>query len=186
MTSFSQRLLAWFDDHGRHDLPWQQQTTPYRVWVSEVMLQQTQVATVIPYYQRFMARFANVQALAEGDEDEVLALWSGLGYYSRARNLHNAAHLIRDQHGGQFPELIDEVVALPGIGRSTAGAILSIASGQHHSILDGNVKRVLSRFHAVEAVDACQRTHPATTHRRLHPGDHGSGCHPLHPQQTGL
>ena len=150
MTSFSQRLLAWFDDHGRHDLPWQQQTTPYRVWVSEVMLQQTQVATVIPYYQRFMARFANVQALAEGDEDEVLALWSGLGYYSRARNLHNAAHLIRDQHGGQFPELIDEVVALPGIGRSTAGAILSIASGQHHSILDGNVKRVLSRFHAVE------------------------------------
>ena len=150
MTSFSQRLLAWFDDHGRHDLPWQQQTTPYRVWVSEVMLQQTQVATVIPYYERFMARFADVQALAEGDEDEVLALWSGLGYYSRARNLRKAAHLIRGQHGGQFPESIDEVVALPGIGRSTAGAILSIARGQHHPILDGNVKRVLSRFHAVE------------------------------------
>ncbi len=150
MESFSQRLLAWFDDHGRHDLPWQQQTTPYRVWVSEVMLQQTQVATVIPYYQRFMERFANVQALAEGDEDEVLALWSGLGYYSRARNLHRAARLILDQHGGQFPEVFDEVVALPGIGSSTAGAILSIATGQHHPILDGNVKRVLSRFHAVE------------------------------------
>ncbi len=150
MESFSQRLLAWFDDHGRHDLPWQQQTTPYRVWVSEVMLQQTQVATVIPYYEGFMARFADVRALAEGDEDEVLALWSGLGYYSRARNLHRAARLIGDLHGGQFPEAFDEVVALPGIGRSTAGAILSIATGQHHPILDGNVKRVLSRFHAVE------------------------------------
>jgi A/G-specific adenine glycosylase len=150
MTSFSQRLLAWFDRHGRHDLPWQQQTTPYRVWVSEVMLQQTQVATVIPYYQRFMARFADLYALADGEEDEVLALWSGLGYYSRARNLHQAARLIRDEHDGQFPQTLDQVVALPGIGRSTAGAILSIASGQHHPILDGNVKRVLSRFHAVD------------------------------------
>lgn len=150
MTSFSQRLLAWFDRHGRHDLPWQQQTTPYRVWVSEVMLQQTQVATVIPYYQRFMVRFADVSSLADADADEVLALWSGLGYYSRARNLHQAARLIRDEHDGQFPQTLDRVVALPGIGRSTAGAILSIARGQHHPILDGNVKRVLSRFHAVE------------------------------------
>ncbi len=150
MTGFSQRLLTWFDHHGRHNLPWQQHPTPYRVWVSEVMLQQTQVVTVIPYYQRFMARFADVQALADAGDDEVLALWSGLGYYSRARNLHKAARLIRDEHGAQFPETFDEVVALPGIGRSTAGAILSIACAQHYPILDGNVKRVLSRFHAVE------------------------------------
>lgn len=150
MADFSQRLLAWFDRHGRNNLPWQQQTTPYRVWVSEVMLQQTQVATVIPYYQRFMQRFADVVALAEGDEEEVLALWSGLGYYSRARNLHKAAQQIRDQHKGSFPETFDEVVALPGVGRSTAGAILSIACGQQHPILDGNVKRVLSRYHAVD------------------------------------
>lgn len=150
MESFSRRLLVWFDDHGRHDLPWQQQPTPYRVWVSEVMLQQTQVATVIPYYQRFMARFADVVALADAAEDEVLALWSGLGYYSRARNLHKAAREIRDDHGGHFPEDFDAVMALPGIGRSTAGAILAIACGQLHPILDGNVKRVLSRYHAVE------------------------------------
>lgn len=150
MATFSQRLLAWFDSHGRHNLPWQQQPTPYRVWVSEVMLQQTQVATVIPYYQRFMARFPEVAALAAAHEDEVLALWSGLGYYSRARSLHRTARLIRDEHGGNFPQAFEEVVALPGIGRSTAGAILSIASGQHHAILDGNVKRVLSRNHAVE------------------------------------
>lgn len=114
------------------------------------MLQQTQVATVIPYYQRFMERFASVKILADGDEEEVLALWSGLGYYSRARNLHRAAQLICDRHGGKFPELFDDVVTLPGIGRSTAGAILSISCGQQHSILDGNVKRVLSRYHAVE------------------------------------
>jgi A/G-specific adenine glycosylase len=150
MATFSRQLLAWFDRHGRHNLPWQQQPTPYRVWVSEVMLQQTQVATVIPYFQRFMARFPDVGALAAAHEDEVLALWSGLGYYSRARSLHRAAQLIRDGHGGQFPQLFDEVVALPGIGRSTAGAILAIATGQHHAILDGNVKRVLSRYHAVE------------------------------------
>lgn len=150
MEIFSRRLLAWYDKHGRHNLPWQQQPTPYRVWVSEVMLQQTQVVTVIPYYQRFMERFANVLALADGDEDEVLALWSGLGYYSRARNLHRAAQLVRDDHGGEFPMSLDEVVLLPGVGRSTAGAILAIANGQHHAILDGNVKRVLSRYHAVE------------------------------------
>ncbi len=150
MASFSTRLLAWFDHHGRHDLPWQREPTPYRVWLSEVMLQQTQVATVIPYYQRFTARFTNVVSLADAHEDEVLALWSGLGYYSRARNLHQAARLVRDEHGGRFPECFDEVVALPGVGRSTAGAILAIACGHHHPILDGNVKRVLSRYHAVE------------------------------------
>ena len=150
MASFSQRLLNWFDKHGRHDLPWQQDPTPYRVWVSEVMLQQTQVATVIPYYQRFMTRFGDVASLADANDDEVLALWSGLGYYSRARNLHQAARQIRDTHNGRFPQTFDEVVALPGIGRSTAGAILAIANDQLHPILDGNVKRVLSRYHAIE------------------------------------
>ncbi len=150
MDRFAKRLLAWFDRYGRHDLPWQKNPTPYRVWVSEVMLQQTQVATVIPYYERFMKRFPKVQALADADEDEVLAHWSGLGYYSRARNLHRAACLIRDQHRGAFPRAIDDVVALPGVGRSTAGAILSLSRDERHAILDGNVKRVLSRFHAVE------------------------------------
>lgn len=150
MERFAERLLEWFDRHGRHDLPWQHKTTPYSVWVSEVMLQQTQVLTVIPYYQRFMARFTDIRALADASQDEVLALWSGLGYYSRARNLHRAARQICDEHGGEFPRQFDEVLALPGIGRSTAGAILAIAHGQHHPILDGNVKRVLSRYHAIE------------------------------------
>ncbi|MDH5785055.1 MAG: A/G-specific adenine glycosylase [Chromatiales bacterium] len=150
MGSFSQRLLRWFGRHGRHDLPWQQHPTPYRVWVSEVMLQQTQVSTVIPYYLRFMERFTDLVSLANADEDDVLALWSGLGYYSRARNLYCAAQLIRDEYNGVFPSNFEEVVALPGIGRSTAGAILAIACRQHHPILDGNVKRVLSRYHAVE------------------------------------
>jgi len=147
---FAARLLAWFDNHGRKDLPWQDDPTPYRVWVSEVMLQQTQVSTVIPYYLRFMERFPDVAALAGAAVDEVLAHWSGLGYYSRARNLHRAAQLIRDEHNGRFPDSIDAVMALPGIGRSTAGAILSLALKQRHPILDGNVKRVLSRYHAVE------------------------------------
>ena len=150
MNDFARRLLGWFDRHGRHDLPWQKEPTPYRVWVSEVMLQQTQVATVIPYYERFMQRFADVQALADAPLDEVLAHWSGLGYYSRARNLHKAAQQIRDQHQGEFPRQLEQVMALPGIGRSTAGAILAIACGQHHPILDGNVKRVLSRHGAIE------------------------------------
>jgi A/G-specific adenine glycosylase len=150
MNDFARRLLAWFDSDGRHDLPWQQKPTPYRVWVSEVMLQQTQVATVIPYYQRFMHSFPDVQSLAEASADAVLAHWSGLGYYSRARNLHKAAQQVRDEHGGVFPQQIEAVMALPGIGRSTAGAILALACDQHHAILDGNVKRVLSRHRAVE------------------------------------
>ncbi len=150
MDHFAERLLAWFDHHGRHDLPWQEDPTPYRVWVSEVMLQQTQVATVIPYYERFMASFPDVQALAGAHEDAVLAHWSGLGYYSRARNLHRAAQLVRDDHNGEFPSTLEAATALPGIGLSTAGAILSLSRGEHHAILDGNVKRVLSRFHAVE------------------------------------
>jgi A/G-specific adenine glycosylase len=149
VDGFAQQLLAWFECHGRHDLPWQQEPTPYRVWVSEVMLQQTQVATVIPYFERFMGRFPDLRSLAGAELDEVLAHWSGLGYYSRARNLHRAARLVRDEHGGRFPESIAAALALPGIGRSTAGAILALACGQHHPILDGNVKRVLGRYHAV-------------------------------------
>ncbi len=148
-ATFAQRLLAWYDRHGRRELPWQVERTPYRVWVSEVMLQQTQVATVIPYFERFMARFPSVTALAAAELDEVLALWSGLGYYSRARSLHRAGGIIASRHQGRFPTTLDEVQALPGIGRSTAGAILALACDQPHAILDGNVKRVLSRYHAV-------------------------------------
>ena len=147
---FAARLLAWYDRHGRSDLPWQQRRTPYRVWVSEVMLQQTRVETVIPYFERFMARFPEVEALAAAPQDEVLHLWSGLGYYARARNLHAAAKRMVEAYGGRFPEEIDEAQALPGLGRSTAGAVLAQALGLRHPILDGNVKRVLSRFHVVE------------------------------------
>ncbi|MFM1892229.1 MAG: A/G-specific adenine glycosylase [Pseudomonadota bacterium] len=147
---FAARVLAWFDRHGRKDLPWQQDATPYRVWVSEVMLQQTQVGTVIPYFQRFMQRFPAVTVLADAPLDEVLHLWSGLGYYARARNLHRAAQAVRDQHGGVFPLQFDAVAGLPGVGRSTAGAVLSLALGQRHPILDGNVKRVLARCYAID------------------------------------
>ena len=149
-ADFSDRLLAWFDRHGRHDLPWQSDPTPYRVWISEIMLQQTQVATVIPYFERFVGQFADPASLADADEDEVLHLWSGLGYYSRARNLHAAARRVRDEHGGRLPESIEALLALPGVGRSTAGAILALSRGQRHPILDGNVKRVLCRHHGVE------------------------------------
>lgn len=149
-STFSQQVLTWFDIHGRKNLPWQHAKTPYTVWVSEIMLQQTQVKTVIPYYQRFMQRFSDVLSLANAEQDEVLHHWTGLGYYARARNLQKAAQVIRDEHDGQFPQKIDQLIALPGIGRSTAGAILSLACGQHHSILDGNVKRVLARYFTVE------------------------------------
>jgi len=148
-ADFSHRVLAWFDVHGRKHLPWQREPTPYRVWVSEIMLQQTQVTTVMPYYERFMARFPDVWCLADAPEDEVLSHWSGLGYYARARNLQRAAKIVCEQHGGEFPRDIDTLSALPGIGRSTAGAILSLAAGQRQPILDGNVKRVLARFAAV-------------------------------------
>ena len=150
MTAFPDAILAWFDQHGRKDLPWQHNPTPYRVWVSEIMLQQTQVATVIPYYDRFMTSFPDVLSLADAAIDDVLHHWSGLGYYARARNLHLAAQRIRDQHGGRFPESFDEVMNLPGIGRSTAGAILSLSLRQSHAILDGNVKRVLARCFAID------------------------------------
>ena len=147
-SSFSERLLAWFDAHGRKDLPWQVQD-PYRVWVSEIMLQQTQVQTVIPYYERFLAGFPDVATLANAPLDEVLHHWSGLGYYARARNLHKAAGIIRDEHDGRFPDTLDEVQALPGVGRSTTGAILSLVYDQRHAILDGNAKRVLARHRAI-------------------------------------
>jgi len=148
-TPFAERILHWFESNGRKDLPWQQETTPYRVWVSEIMLQQTQVATVIPYYERFMASFPDVDGLASADIDAVLHHWSGLGYYARARNLHKAAQQICDEHSGRFPIAFADVLALPGIGRSTAGAILALSQHQCHAILDGNVKRVLARYHTI-------------------------------------
>ena len=143
-------LLPWFEAHGRKDLPWQAGTNPYRTWVSEVMLQQTQVETVRPYFERFVARFPDVAALAAAPRDEVMRLWSGLGYYARARNLHRAAQEIVARHGGKMPGSFDDLVALPGIGRSTAGAILALAHGARHPILDGNAKRVLARVFLVE------------------------------------
>jgi A/G-specific adenine glycosylase len=148
--AFAASLLAWYDDNGRKHLPWQQSPTPYRVWISEIMLQQTQVATVIPYFERFVTRFPDVETLAAAEEDEVLHLWSGLGYYSRGRNLHAAARRIVSEHRGKLPGDIDAWQALPGIGRSTAGAILALSQGKRHSILDGNVKRVLCRFHGIQ------------------------------------
>jgi len=148
MSDFSERVLAWYEQHGRKDLPWQSPDA-YSVWVSEIMLQQTQVQTVIPYYERFMQSFPSVVALANANIDAVLQHWSGLGYYARARNLHGAACIIRDEHDGVFPESFEEVIALPGIGRSTAGAILCLAFDSRHPILDGNVKRVLARHEAI-------------------------------------
>jgi A/G-specific adenine glycosylase len=148
VTEFADRVLTWFDVHGRKDLPWQG-AGAYGVWISEIMLQQTQVRTVIPYYERFVSSFPDVVALADAHVDDVLAHWSGLGYYARGRNLHKAAVTIRDEHNGEFPAEFDAVAALPGIGRSTAGAILTQAFGQRHAILDGNVKRVLARHAAV-------------------------------------
>ncbi|MGN6521549.1 MAG: A/G-specific adenine glycosylase [Dokdonella sp.] len=147
--AFAGALLAWYDRHGRHDLPWQHPRTPYRVWLSEIMLQQTQVRTVIPYFERFVAALPDLASLAAADEDAVLALWSGLGYYSRARNLHRAARLCMETHAGDLPRDIDALAALPGIGRSTAAAILAQAHGERQAILDGNVKRVLARWHGV-------------------------------------
>ncbi|HCH51799.1 MAG TPA: A/G-specific adenine glycosylase [Proteus sp.] len=147
---FSHVVLDWYHKYGRKTLPWQQEKTPYHVWLSEVMLQQTQVATVIPYFERFIARFPDIQALAQAPLDEVLHLWTGLGYYARARNLHKAAQHIVDKHQGLFPDTFDDVCALPGVGRSTAGAILSLSLNKHYPILDGNVKRVLARCYAVE------------------------------------
>ena len=149
MDWFARRLLDWFDQHGRRHLPWQQHIDAYRVWVSEIMLQQTQVNTVIPYYQRFLQRFPDVSALAAADLDDVLHHWSGLGYYARGRNLHRAAQQVVADHARRLPDDVAALARLPGIGRSTAGAIAAIAYGVRSPILDGNVKRVLTRFHAV-------------------------------------
>lgn len=147
---FQARVLAWFDQHGRKNLPWQINRNPYRVWVSEIMLQQTQVATVIPYYLKFVARFPDVHSLAHAELDEVIAHWAGLGYYARARNLHRAAIQLRQVHGGDFPGSAERLQELPGIGRSTAGAILSLGLNQRAAILDGNVRRVLCRYAGIE------------------------------------
>jgi A/G-specific adenine glycosylase len=149
-SDFASRLLEWFTVHGRHDLPWQRRDDAYSVWVSEIMLQQTQVATVIPYFERFMSRFPDVAALAAAPLDDVLAHWAGLGYYARARHLHRTAGIVCAQHDGRLPDTIESLTALPGIGRSTAGAILSIAYKVRAPILDGNVKRVLTRRAGIE------------------------------------
>jgi A/G-specific adenine glycosylase len=148
--SFAARIIAWQKEHGRHDLPWQGTRDPYAIWLSEIMLQQTQVATVIPYYNRFIARFPDVASLAQAPLDEVLRLWSGLGYYSRARNLHEAAQRIVTRLGGRFPRRFEAVAALPGVGRSTAAAICVFAYGARHAILDGNVKRLLARHRGIK------------------------------------
>jgi A/G-specific adenine glycosylase len=149
-TGIARALIHWHGSHGRHDLPWQTERTPYRIWVSEIMLQQTQVATVLGYYQRFMQRFPDVASLAAAPLDEILHLWSGLGYYSRARNLHRAAQCIVSEHAGVLPDARDGLAELPGIGRSTAAAILALAWGRREAILDGNVRRVLSRYFAID------------------------------------
>ena len=148
--SFSSKILEWYHKFGRKHLPWQQSKTPYKVWVSEIMLQQTQVTTVIPYFQRFMNSFPDIHTLAKAQQDHVLSLWTGLGYYARARNLHKTAQMISQDFNGNFPSTVDALEELPGIGRSTAGAILSLGHGLYAPILDGNVKRVLARHFAVD------------------------------------
>ena len=147
--SFASSLLAWFDLNARNDLPWRQDTTPYRVWVSEIMLQQTQVATVIPYFQRFVRHFPSVNVLASAEEDAVMHHWTGLGYYARARNLHRAAKIVTSEYCGELPLQVSSLLTLPGIGRSTAGAIVAICTDHKAVILDGNVKRVLARHSAI-------------------------------------
>ncbi|MCP5267813.1 MAG: A/G-specific adenine glycosylase [Zoogloeaceae bacterium] len=150
MSDFAERLIHWQKQHGRHDLPWQQTRDAYRIWLSEIMLQQTQVSTVIPYYLRFLERFPDIVTLAATRQQEVLAYWAGLGYYARARNLHRCAQEIVARHAGRFPETAAQINELPGIGRSTAAAISAFAFGQRQAILDGNVKRVLTRCFGIE------------------------------------
>ena len=157
--TFSQRLLKWWDQHGRKDLPWQHPRTPYRVWVSEIMLQQTQVKTVIPYFQRFIDRFPDIESLATARPDDVLAHWSGLGYYARARNLAKTAKICVAEHAGQLPDKAAALTALPGIGESTANAIVSQSQDKPAVVLDGNVKRVLTRYYAVEGWPGATRIH---------------------------
>lgn len=159
--NFADRVLAWFEDHGRKHLPWQQNVTPYKVWVSEIMLQQTQVATVIPYFERFMASFPTIESLSCSPLDDVLSHWTGLGYYARARNLHKAAQQVCQHHVGVLPKTIEGLESLPGIGRSTAGAIVSLALNHRATILDGNVKRVLARHQAVQGWPGETKIHNA-------------------------
>ena len=157
-ADFSSRLIAWQKIHGRHDLPWQNTRDPYAIWVSEIMLQQTQVSAVIGYYVKFMLRFPDIASLADASQEEVLQHWSGLGYYSRARNLHHAAQTIMDEHGGKFPQDFETIQTLAGIGRSTAAAIASFAFNQIQTILDGNVKRVLARHYLIEGWTSSPKT----------------------------
>ena len=174
--TFASRLLDWHARHGRHDLPWQHTRDPYRIWLSEIMLQQTQVDTVIPYYARFLARFADLPALAAAPLDEVLGLWSGLGYYARARNLHEAANKVMREHGGRFPQDAATIATLPGIGRSTAAAIAAFAFGQREAILDGNVKRVLCRHQGIEGYPGAKAVEDRlwALAERLLPDDNGT------------
>ena len=159
--AFAERLIAWQRRHGRHDLPWQNTRDPYRIWLSEIMLQQTQVATVIPYYGRFLERFPDVASLAAAKADDVMALWAGLGYSTRARNLHRCAQVVVAQHGGEFPASPEMLATLPGIGRSTAAAIASFAFGARATILDGNVKRVLARIFGIDGFPGDKRVETA-------------------------
>ena len=162
MTSgFAGKVIAWQKRHGRHNLPWQSARDAYAIWVSEIMLQQTQVATVIPYYRRFLARFPDLASLAGAPLDDVLAHWSGLGYYSRARNLHRTAQIVAHRHGGRFPEDFEAVRALPGVGRSTAAAICVFASGARRAILDGNAKRVFARHFGIRGHPGAKRIEAA-------------------------
>ena len=151
MSNFVQKLCAWQQAHGRHDLPWQS-ADPYRVWLSEIMLQQTQVATVIDYYQRFLERFPTISELASAEQSEVMSYWAGLGYYARARNLHRCAQIVVEQYGGVFPREYEDIVALPGIGRSTAHAIMAFCYGAPTPIMDGNVKRLFTRYYGIKGV----------------------------------
>ena len=174
MDWFARQLLDWFEINGRKDLPWQADINPYRVWVSEIMLQQTQVATVIDYFNRFTQRFPNIKSLAQANIDEVLHLWTGLGYYARGRNLHKSAQLIVENHKGQMPNAQESLEALPGIGRSTAGAIRAIAMDQQGVIMDGNVKRVLARFHGIEGYPGESKV---SAQMWLHAADHTPATH---------
>ena len=149
-SGFARRIVAWQRAHGRHDLPWQRVRDPYRIWLSEIMLQQTQVTAAIPYYERFLGRFPDVEALASAPLDDVLALWSGLGYYARARNLHAAARVVMAEHAGRFPQSPEVLATLPGVGRSTAAAVAVFSFGVRAAILDGNVKRVLARWAGID------------------------------------
>ena len=197
MTDFSTKVIRWQKKHGRHDLPWQHTRNAYRIWLSEIMLQQTQVATVIPYYRRFLRRFPGIKALADAPLDDVLAVWSGLGYYSRARNLHRAAQQIIAQHRGRFPRDLEAVLALPGIGRSTAAAICVFAFSDRHAILDGNVKRLLARCFGIAGYPGDARTAarlwhkagqllPLRQRRAIHPGLDGPRRRDMHTRQAAL